>query len=170
VEPLYHHFRATLDKLQRAERLVDDRLLDIGDAAVVVVGMGGIGSSAYDQMRSLHGAKVIGVDIDPATAKSHQSAGRNVLQGDPSDPDFWDRVHYDHTLKLVMLALPKLSTTLDVVEQLAKASFAGQVAATSKFPDEIESLKQHGVDIVFNIYTEAGTGFATHVAEQTLKD
>lgn len=169
AEALYHRFRATLDKLQRIERLPDDRLLDIGDAAVVVVGMGGIGSSAFDEMRRLYGTKVIGVDIDPATAKSHQLAGRNVLQGDPSDPDFWDRVHYDHTLKLVMLTLPKLNTTIEVVEQLANASFEGQVAATSKFPDEVERLKKHGVNIVFNIYTEAGTGFATHVAAQTIK-
>jgi glutathione-regulated potassium-efflux system ancillary protein KefC len=169
AEALYYRFRPSLDKLQRSERLADDRLLDIGDAVVAVVGMGGVGSSAYDEMRNLYGEKVIGVDIDPATAKSHQLAGRNVLQGDPTDPDFWERVEYDHTLKLVMLALPKLNTTLEVVEQLANASFEGKVAATSKFPDEIESLQQHGVDITFNIYTEAGAGFATHVAGQTIK-
>ena len=168
-DELYSRFRATLDKFQRAERLPDDRLLDIGNAVVAVVGMGGVGSSAYDEMRRLYGEKVIGVDIDPATAKSHQSAGRNVVQGDPSDPDFWDRVQYDHTLKLVMVALPKLNTTLEVIEQLENASYEGQVAATSKFPDEAETLKQHGVDIVFNIYTEAGTGFATHVSRQALK-
>lgn len=168
-DELYSHFRAPLDKFQRAERLLDDRLLDIGDAVVAVVGMGGVGSSAYDEMRRLYGENVIGVDIDPATAKSHQSAGRNVLQGDPSDPEFWDRVQYDHTLKLVMLALPKLNTTLEVIEQLENASYEGQVAATSKFPDEAESLKRHGADIVFNIYTEAGTGFATHVSRQTFK-
>jgi len=82
----------------------------------------------------------------------------------PSDPDFWERVEHDHTLKLVMLALPKLNTSLEVVEHLKNASFEGQVAATSKFPDEVESLKEHGVNIVFNVYTEAGTGFATHIA------
>jgi len=124
---LYSRFRTGLDKLQRAERLADDRLLDIGDAVIVVIGMGGIGLSAYDEMRRIYGEKVVGVDIDPATAKSHQSAGRNVLQGDPSDPDFWDRVQYDHTLKLVMIALPKLNTTLEVVEQLEKASFDGNL-------------------------------------------
>jgi len=166
---LYSRFRVSLDKLQRSERLADDRLLDIGDAVIVVIGMGGVGSSAYDEMRRLYGEKVVGVDIDPATAKSHQSTGRNVLQGDPSDPDFWDRVQYDHTLKLVMIALPKLNTTLEVIEQLENVAFAGQVAATSKFPDEVEKLQQHGVNIVFNIYTEAGTGFATYVSGQTLK-
>jgi predicted Kef-type K+ transport protein len=166
---LYTRFREVFDKLQRADRLPDDRLLDIGDAVVAVVGMGGVGSSAYDEMRRIYGDKVIGVDIDPATAKNHQLSGRNVLQGDPSDPEFWDRVEYDHTLKLVMLALPKLNTTLEVIEQLEHASFKGQVAATSKFPDEVETLKQKGVNIVFNIYTEAGTGFATHVARQGLK-
>ncbi|MFT4635869.1 MAG: glutathione-regulated potassium-efflux system ancillary protein KefC [Arenicella sp.] len=169
ADSLYYRFRPSLDTLQRSERLADDRLLDIGDAAVVIVGMGRVGSSAYDQMHHLYGDKVIGVDIDPAIAKSHQAAGRNVLQGDPTDPDFWERVQYDHTLELVLLTLPKLNTTLEVVEQLSNASFEGEVAATSRFPDDIESLKQHGVDMTFNIYTEAGVGFATHVSEQRAK-
>jgi len=68
----------------------------------------------------------------------------------------------------VMLALPKLNTTLEVIDHLKTVSFEGQVAATSKFPDEVARLKQHGVDIVFNIYTQAGTGFATHVSDQVL--
>ena len=67
-----------------------------------------------------------------------------------------------------MLALPKLNTTLDVVTQLENAAFDGEVAATSKFPDEVEALKKAGVDVVFNIYTEAGTGFASHVYSNAL--
>jgi len=167
-EPLYARFRPSLDKMQHPERLADDRLLDIGDATVAIIGMGGVGLSAYDEMRRIYGDKVIGIDIDPNTARNHRAEGRNVLHGDPSDPDFWERVEHDHTLQLVMLALPKVNIALEVIEHLKNVSFKGQVAATSKFQDEIERLKQHGVDIVFNVYSEAGAGFASHVASQTL--
>jgi len=168
ADELHSRFRSYLEKMQPPERLADDKLLDIGEASIAVIGMGGVGLSAYDEIRKTYGEKVIGVDIDPNTAKNHRTEGRNVLHGDPSDPDFWERVKHDHTLNLVMLALPKLNTALEVVEHLRRISFKGQVAATSKFPDEVQSLKEHGVDIVFNVYTEAGTGFASHVANQNL--
>lgn len=160
---LYNRYRPMLVRFQRPERLADDRLLDIGGATIAVIGMGGIGTGAYDRMRELHGETVVGVDIDPVTVSNQQATGRNVLLGDPSDTDFWDRVQEAHTLNLVMLALPQLTTNLAVLDQLKAASFTGRVAATAKFPDEEEVLRNEGADTVFNIYTEAGGGFAAHV-------
>ena len=62
-----------------------------------------------------------------------------------------------------MLALPKLSINLAIVDQLQGASFTGRVVATARFPDEVEPLIQASVSSVFNIYSEAGAGFAAHV-------
>jgi Trk K+ transport system NAD-binding subunit len=89
-----------------------------------------------------------------------------VLLGDPSDADFWDRVQVSHKLELVMLALPNLSTNLAVLERLKDVSFSGQVAVTAKFPDEEEALHSAGATTVFNIYNEAGNGYASHVVTQ----
>ena len=114
----------------------------------------------------MHGETVVGIDSDSAKVKRHQANGRRVLLGDPSDADFWDRVAETHTIELVMLALPKLETSLSVLDQLGEARFPGRVAATARFPDEIETLKRAGAKTVFNIYTEAGTGFASHVAAE----
>jgi Trk K+ transport system NAD-binding subunit len=129
--------------------------------------MGRVGTSAYDKMRSLFGETVVGVDFDPTTVRKQRSTGRKVLLGDPSDADFWDRVAETHTIQLVMLALPNLKTNLSVLDQLEEARFVGRVAATARFPDEIETLKRGGAATVFDIYTEAGTGFAAHVAAET---
>lgn len=164
---LYDRYRGAWKRMQRPERLADDRPLDIGGARIVVIGMGGIGAGAYDRMRARYGRQVIGVDIDPVTVKSHQQAGRQVLLGDPSDADFWDRVQITHSLELVMLALPKLSTTLDILGQLRAVSFDGEVAATAKFADEEAALRDAGVDTIFNTYEEAGAGFAGHVLDRT---
>jgi predicted Kef-type K+ transport protein len=163
---LYTRHRTTWRRLQKAERLADDRLIDIEDAAIAIIGMGGVGTGAYDKMRGLYGETVVGVDIDPVTVRNQRSTDRRVLLGDPSDADFWDRVQATHTLDLVMLALPKLNTSLAVLEQLKAASFTGRVAATARFPDEVEKLKQAGATTVFNIYTEAGAGFASHVVSE----
>lgn len=163
-EEIFTRYRSYLENKQRPERLPDDRVLNTGDATIAIIGMGGVGTSAYTEMRLRYGDTVVGIDIDPMTVKAHQTEGRNVLLGDPGDSDFWDRIQKEHTLQTVLLALPRLESTLAVVHQLKNAVFNGQVAATSKFADEAKQLEQAGVSTVFNIYTEAGTGFATHVA------
>ena len=116
-------------------------------------------------MRDLFGDTVVGVDIDPVTARRHQEQGRNVLLGDPSDADFWERVQATHTLEVVMLALPLHSANLDVLAQLKAVSFDGTVAVIAKFGDEVEALQEAGATTVFNVYAEAGSGFVTHLFE-----
>lgn len=163
---IYTRFIDVWRRFQSEERITEDRFLDIGGAKVVIIGMGGVGSGAYDVMHSLYGNAVIGVDIDPRTVSNHQNSGRHVLLGDPTDTDFWDRVQSSHTVELVMLALPKLNTSLAILHHLGDSSFVGKVATTAKFPDEVEELKAAGATTVFNIYTEAGTGFASHVSAE----
>ncbi|MEO1595550.1 MAG: cation:proton antiporter [Pseudomonadota bacterium] len=160
---LYVHFGPTLRRWQQAERLPDDRLLDIGDARIVIVGMGGVGTAAYDEVRRTAGDAVVGIDIDPITARNHVEAGRRVMLGDPSDADFWDRVQATHRLEQVLLALPKLRTTLSVLRRLEEIDFRGLKAALAKLPDEAAELQAHGASTVYNMYTEAGTAFAAHV-------
>lgn len=166
ANPLYTQHRTLWQRWQRAERLADDRLLEIDDAKVVIVGMGGVGTGAYDRMREDYGDSVVGVDIDPVTIRNHRAAGRRALFGDPSDADFWDRVQAAHSLERVMLALPKLATSLAVVDQLKATSFSGRMSAIARFPDEVEALQAAGVSTVFNIYSEAGAGYAAHVLSQ----
>ncbi len=167
VHRLHTRYRRIWRRLQRSKRLADDRQFDIEGMTIAIIGMGGIGTGTYDKMHELYGGTVVGVDVDPVTVRNQRAAGRNVLLGDPGDADFWDRVHATDTLELVMLALPKLNTNLAVLDQLQGTSFSGKVVATAKFQDEVEELKQAGAATVFNIYTEAGAGFASHVVSQT---
>ncbi|EGV51850.1 cation:proton antiporter family protein [Candidatus Endoriftia persephone] len=163
---IYGQFRSFWMRFQRKERLPDDMLLDTLGATIAIFGMGRVGSGAYDKMRALHGETVVGIDFDAELTKRHQSVGRNVLHGDPSDADFWDKIEQDHSIELVMLALPNLAANLDALEQLREISFPGRIAATARYPDDEEELRQSGATAVFNIYTEAGAGFADHVEVQ----
>ena len=160
---IYSRFRGFWMRFQCENRLGDDRLLDTRGASIAIFGMGRVGSGAYDKMREFHGDTVIGVDFDAEKIKGHQATGRNVLAGDPSDADFWEKIDQNHSIKLVMLALPNLQANLSALEQLREISFPGRIAATARYPDEEEQLRQSGATAVFNIYTEAGAGFADHV-------
>jgi len=157
---IYGRFRHYWNKFQCKDRLQDDMLLDLRGATTAVFGMGRVGSGAYDRMHELHGDTVIGIDFDAELIKRQQAKGRNVLAGDPSDADFWDKVEQHHSIELIMLALPNLEANLDALEQLREISFSGCIAATARYPDEVERLQQAGATAVFNIYTEAGAGFA----------
>ena len=161
---IYDQYRIAWSRFQRPERLADDGLLDIGGATVVIIGMGRIGTAAYDHMHQTYSDSVVGVDLDSETVRHHQSAGRVVLLGDPGEADFWERVQATHTLKMVMLALPNITANLAVLDQLKAASFEGEIAATVRYHDEIEPLEKAGASIVFNVYSEAGTGFSEHIS------
>lgn len=160
---LYSKFRSYWMKYQRKERLQDDRLLDTLGSTIAIFGMGRVGSGAYEKMRERHGETVVGVDFDSYRVKKHQKQGRKVLHGDPSDADFWDKIEKDHSIELVMLALPNLQANLDALKELQKISFPGRIAATARFKDEVKILRESGATAVFDLYTEAGAGFAEHV-------
>jgi predicted Kef-type K+ transport protein len=162
-DKIYGRFRHFWMKFQHSERLPDDTLFDTQGTTIAVFGVGRIGSGAYDKMRELHGETVVGIDFDAERVKHHQEKGRKVLHGDPSDADFWEKIERDHSIELVMLALPNLQANLDALEQLRKIAFNGRVAATARFSDEVDILRIAGATAVFNIYTEAGAGFAEHI-------
>lgn len=165
-DKIYSSYRNFWFKFQHKERLPDDMLLNTLGATIAIFGMGRVGSGAYDKMRECHGDTVIGIDFDAEVIKRHKSKERNVLHGDPSDADFWDKVEQYHNIELVMLALPNLQANLDALDQLRAISFSGRIAAIARFPDEVNVLHESGATAVFNIYTEAGAGFAEHVESQ----
>ncbi|MCP3869120.1 MAG: cation:proton antiporter [Gammaproteobacteria bacterium] len=167
---IYFSRHETWNRFQHARRLPDDPLLDTGEATIAVFGMGRVGTGAYDKMREIHGDTVVGVDFDEENVRVHQAAGRKVLLGDPTDADFWDRVNQTHRIRLVMLALPNRRANLNITQRLRQQGFPGGITATVKYQDDIELLEAAGADAAYNIYAEAGIGFAEHVAarwEQT---
>ncbi len=167
---IYHKFRDFWIGFQNPGRLPDDKVLNTRGATIAIFGVGRVGSGAFEHMRQLHGDTVVGVDFDADLVKQHQSQGHNIIYGDPSDADFWDKMEANHNIRIVMLALPNIQANLDVLEQLQITSFPGNIAAIASYPDEGELLLQSGATTVFNIFTEAGAGFADHVDKLALKD
>lgn len=160
---LYNQYRNIWLKLQTLTRLPDDKLIDTLGAKIAIFGMGRVGSGAYDNMLERYGEIVVGVDFDDDRVQKQIGLGRNVLHGDPSDADFWDKLEKNLNVELVMLALPSVTTNLDALEHLKAISFEGKIAATAKYPDEEKLLIEGGATAVFNLYTEAGAGFANQV-------
>ncbi len=162
---IYMHIRTFLKRYEHPERLPEERPIDVGDARILIFGMGHVGESAYDTLQERCGRDVTGVDFDERTVASHRKAGRNVVLGSATDPDFWSRLHLPGTrIELILLALPRHQEDLQAARELAEAGYRGRIAATVKFDDEIEALQQAGIHAAFNLYAEAGAGFAEHAS------
>ncbi|MEH6593186.1 MAG: NAD-binding protein, partial [Halioglobus sp.] len=107
---------------------------------------------------------VLGVDDNDRKLRNHQSAGRRVAQADASDPDFWRNIDLS-AIELVMLALTNHQENILVGKLLEDLHYSGQLAAVVRFSEEAGELEQHGIS-AFNLYAQAGAGFAAHAAEK----
>lgn len=162
-DSLYVHLHKILSRWQTGSRVAEQQAIDIGTADILVMGMGRLGSGAYDYLRESYGDRVLGFEENEAKSVVHVKDGRRVLVGDASDRDLWQRLPQGQINK-VILALSNHSETLLVTELLRECGFSGVIAAVAKFDDDLEELKAMGV-IAFNYYAEAGAGFAEHVVK-----
>lgn len=130
---------------------------------MVIFGMGRVGTGAYDTMERRYGGKVLGIDHDAANVAAHLSAGRRVICGDATDPEFWANIRYTGKVKLVMLAMPRQTANMYALKRIAASDYSGMIAATAKYDDEMEALEAGGAHFVFNFFADAGAGFAEEV-------
>jgi glutathione-regulated potassium-efflux system ancillary protein KefC len=172
ASPLNAHAHALSDRLhdwlqgfETRQLLPEDQPVDPGDAQILVFGMGHIGTGAYDTMVERYGRVVLGLDYDPATVDAHRSAGRNVIRDDATDLDFWMKLR-PGKVRLVMLSMSNHRENMIAVRELARIGYQGQIAAIARFPDEIAELEQAGVQAAFNVFAEAGAGFADHTCKR----
>ncbi len=160
---IYGRVAGRLKHFETAERLSEDEPIETGDAEVAIIGMGGVGTAAYDEMKRRYGDVVIGVDFSAESVEKHRKLGRNVVYGDAGDSDFWERVDpVKSRVNLVMLALPDPKAGIFAIRQMHQRGYQGQVTASVRYEDEIRILKQEGIDAAYSLYTEAGVGFADH--------
>ncbi|MFQ5972698.1 MAG: cation:proton antiporter, partial [Alphaproteobacteria bacterium] len=162
---IYARYRDRLTAFETEARHPDDQLIDPGSAEIAVFGMGQIGRGVYDYLQGRYPDQVIGIESNLTRVQEHRAAGRNVIHGDATDSDFWERLPEEAQVRLVLLAMPEHGANLYAARRLAAGHYPGFVAALAQFPDEIETLKKVGVNAAFNFYGEAGAGFAEHVVE-----
>ena len=157
---LYERLERRLLWLETRRGHPDDEPLDLGDAQVIVMGMGRVGTGAYEFLRG-EGARVVGLDSDPGKVQKHKAAGRLVFYADAEDPGFWHRLLIDR-VEAVLLALPDLEAKEIAAQRLRARGFKGMISATNVFPDEAARIARAGADTTFNYFDLVGGKFAEH--------
>ena len=86
------------------------------------------------------------------------------MHGDVTDYDFWAHSGLKNK-SLILICLTNHSENLVAVDLARELGYSGQLAVVSRFPDQRDELEKLGC-IAFNLYGEAGHGFADHVIER----
>ncbi len=149
-----------LEPLERDKRHPDDEPITLGSAEVLIVGMGRVGTGAFDYLREQRD-HIVGVDSDPAKLERHLREGRRVAYADAEDAGFWQRLNLER-IEAVMLAMPDLDAKLLACRELRARGFGGLISATHVYPEELSPILDAGCDVSYNYFNEAGVGFAQH--------
>jgi len=164
---IYARFHKRLRRFEAAPGDLEDQAMRLRGAEVVIFGMGRLGTAVYRALSSAVGPAVMGIETDREKVAQLEAEGLNVIHGDATDSDFWRRAGRPSArLRAVLLAMPDHDANMYALEQIRSADFRGHVAALARYPDEVPKLRDAGADVAFDVYGEAGTGFARDIAER----
>lgn len=162
--------RPYLSRFEVKHRLLYDRPVDIGDAEVLIFGMGRLGTSVYDHLKAEYSKNVLALDYDSDTVGYHRKQGRNVIKDDATDIEFWERVHEmqeeKKQVKMVILCMDDHKSNMYTLKKLKSIDYKGRIVATARHDDDIKELNKMGAYSAYNLYSQAGIGLADHICNR----
>lgn len=160
-----HHFyrRHRVRLLQfQSDQLVES-FAPTDNVKLIILGMGRVGTGAYEALAPRWGREVLGVEATESRVHEHLCEQRRVVHADASDPDFWYRVNFSE-VELIMLALTNHPENMLVADLLRSMGYTGELAAVVRHEEHAEEMRAAGIS-AFNLYGQAGAGFAAHANE-----
>ncbi len=155
AHPLYDRFEARLIRFERDTVHPDEQPKELGDAQVLVFGMGRTGTASYVHLEDL-GLRVVGLDADTYKADAHREAGRNVEFADAEDADFWRTCDFSR-LEAVVLAMDDIDAKVNAARNLRSAGFSGPIVSHALHEDHQALLVEAGADTTYLTMTQAGS-------------
>ena len=147
-----------LTKFERAQHHPDEQPHTCGEANVMIVGMGRIGTAIFRKIQE-NNIKVVGFDADTDCVKQHLSLGRRVTYADVEDPGFWSKLRFGK-LDHIILATPTFHSQNWSLLQARKYGFTGKIIVPIRtLGDEIQ-LKNSGADYTYYPYEASADGLS----------
>lgn len=159
AESIYQRFKPFWGRFTTSRVHPRDRVMQTGAARVLVIGMGRVGTGAYDDLSGHFEHRILGIEHNPSRVDAHREAGRNVTVGDATDSDFWLKLSAGRDMAMIVLAMPNHHNNIYAAHQIRNVGIQSKVVAIAKHADEVQELEQLGVPS-FNMYLEAGGGLA----------
>ena len=161
AQTLCSRYLDTLLRFQRRKLHPEEQVIKTGNANLLLFGLGRVGKGALKALSEKRPWRPLAFDVSPDVVERLSKDGFEVRLGSATNPDFWSRLDLrDSKVELVMLAMPLMDQNRAAARYLRESGYKGHIASVAKFPDEIPKLQDAGVDRAFNLYAEAGVGFA----------
>lgn len=142
-----------------------ERPISFGTADAVVMGMGRIGRTAYQELAEVYGLEVLGVENEQTRVPELRARGMSIVEADASDGDFWHRLESTRQVQVVVLAMPFHGANRSAIRELTASGYTGVVAVVAQYEDEAAAFRALGADVVITLYGGAGTSVAEKAAE-----
>ncbi|MBC8320704.1 MAG: cation:proton antiporter [Bacteroidetes bacterium] len=157
---LFDKYKNILMKLNTKNIHPDDEPVNLGDARVVICGMGHVGRAAYHQLTSDFDGRVIAIDYDKDVVSRFSESNKNIAWGDSTDSNFWQFVKMPD-VEFILLTMNDHASNLNTANALSNCKYRTfSIGAPAHHIDEITELKDAGVSFVYNYYSRAGVEFA----------
>ncbi len=156
-----------VSRLESGGRHPEEMPIDLSGAEVVIVGMGRVGRGAYEKAEALRPGHVLGVERDAALVTENVAGGRRVVLGDICADVLDEGAIGVESVQTVLIAVDDHAASMAIVERVRERRPDIAIAATARFPDEVEELRALGVEVVSNLFSDAGAGLALHTLDPT---
>jgi predicted Kef-type K+ transport protein len=163
AHPLFDRMEPWLRRFERSSDHPDQQPLSLGQADILIVGMGRTGQAAYTAVGA-GGLTVVGMDADPDKVANQCTRGHNVVYADAEDIELWQGLDLEG-LQAVILAMPHLEGKLIAARNLRKMGFTGPIVANTFHDDEAAPLQRAGVSETYQAMAGAGIGIADKTRE-----
>lgn len=166
AHPIFGRLEKHLVKFERDVRHPDETPIALGNADIIIIGMGMVGSSVYENLESRF--SLIGFDSDDDCVKEKVSEGKNVIHTDAESPHFWSNIDLVN-IQACIICLPSIEAKIHATRYLRNAGFKGIVNAYLLHTDEAKDIIEAGADVTYLAAEEAGKGMAVHTIESIKK-
>ena len=163
---LYDRLARRLIPFERDIRHPDEQPVSLGDAQILIMGMGRTGRAAYDHLTE-KGYRVVSIDSDPVAIEASHLEGRNVRFADGEDQLFWEGLHMPG-VQAVIMSMNDEEAKIIATQRLRAKGFTGLVVSHAMYADIARRIQEAGADHTYLTMSEAGTGLAEHVARDLL--
>ena len=162
AHPLYEKLSNKLIPFERNIRHPDEQPVSLGDAEVLIMGLGRTGSAAYEHLKDK--CRLVALDSDPARVELHSMLGHNVFFADAEDQVFWQSLNLGD-VRAVVLTMNDTEAKIIATRKLRQRGFTGLIVSHSMHHDEAEKIMHAGADQTYLTMSEAGVGLAEHVQQ-----
>jgi len=162
AQQLFERYEVRLQRFEPSKFHRDELPTDLGNARILILGMGRTGTAAYDRLAP-NCDRIVAIDADNYKVEARRKTGRNTLFADVEDAGFWRGLDVSQ-IEAVILAMDSVEAKEYAARALRLNGFKGPIVSHALFEEHIERLKDAGATHTYLTMNQAGMGLADHAA------